>query len=123
MKPRAYNPKTDEAAVIKLLEDKAEDISPGKDLLIVVESEDKIVSVLAVRPVVYVHDLVAASDSLAYRACELAFAYAGGVVKGIGNHQEAIFLVAHDNDKMRRFVEDHGATKENPSDVYTMEIK
>lgn len=96
------------------------DILP-KDTVIAAELDGRTVGLLALRLVTLVHDLTIEPGLLQRKIADGLLNYASGYVRASGP-LESMFLVATSNEPMRRWLDDHGATLEDPAHVYTLEV-
>lgn len=116
---RAYDPARD-SEKLKALLGKTQ-ANPSRDFMIVVEDDaGELVSAIAFRPMLFVHELVVAEGMLGRHRAGLAVGYAMGAARAAG-HREACFIVA--DEAAGKFLEQWGAVKENPGTIYTMEVK
>lgn len=121
MRPRAYNPDTDLAGLSKLVNGQFGDLQVSSDAIIVVEEDGRLVGAVALRPIIFVHELAIEKGILSRKIADEALCYAMGTARALG-HREGVFVVAEDNLRMQKWLEDRGAKKQ-PGLVYTMEVK
>lgn len=122
MLARQFNRDKDLARVDVLLGGEWGDFDATTDRAIVVESAGEIVGVLFLRSMPFVHEF-AVKPSLGSRAVASALLnYAAAMVTAHG-HKEAAFIVATENKDMRRFVVEAGAVRQDPGELYTLELK
>jgi hypothetical protein len=95
-------------------------ISPG-DTVILAECNGVIAGAVAIRLVPLVHGLAVAGSIVSRRAVEALYQYAAGYARASGM-REAVFVVAPENDRMRQFLELHGAVEKEKGTILTVEV-
>lgn len=98
------------------------DIDFEKDSIFVAEIEGRIVGILAERLVPFVHSFEIDGGPVSRRVADALIQYGRGYTRASG-FREVIFLVDPDNVRMSTFLEERGAIKEEPADVYALEVR
>jgi hypothetical protein len=115
---RAYDPKDFE----QLKDIITGDVDPARDMIVVVEIAGRIVSAVAMRPCLFVHDFELSKGILRRQVTDCAMAYAMGAARASG-HREGLVIVNEENVRMRTWWEERGAKLQDPGAVYIQEIR
>lgn len=112
---------SDEEAVRKLL-GPGGDLDTGRDIVVVVESEGKVVGGMVARHVALVHEFSVDAGLAGRRVAELAAAYMSGVLRSSGTG-EAVMVVNDGNEHMQQWLEERGAAVQPEGRVYCLEVR
>lgn len=93
-----------------------------KDAIFIAEGKESHAGLVAVRPLLLVHDLFVETGIVQRRTADLLLTYAKAYAKASG-HNEALFTVDPKNQKMIRWIEEHGARLEDTAQIYTMDVE
>jgi len=117
---REFDRERDRDAIRRFTFDR--DIDVEKDSIFVAEIEGRIVGVLAERLIPLVHSFEVDAGSVSRRVADALIQYGSGYTRASG-FREVMFLVLPDNVTMATFLEQRGAMKEEPADVYALEVR
>jgi N-acetylglutamate synthase-like GNAT family acetyltransferase len=121
MLARAYKDPEDFDGLKDLCHGDMADLDPGKDVIVVVESEGRIVGSIAIRPMLLIHCLAVEPSLGSHKVAEILSAYEMGAARTMG-HREALMVVDEDNLRARRFVEGQKAKKVSGV-TYILEVR